>query len=336
MTTTTPPGWYQEPGHTGNGPAMERWWDGTAWTEYTRTAPVAPTAGQQPYGGPPGYAPYPSGDVIGSPGGGNRRPRTVAIAIGVALVVIGGIVAAVVAVGNNNGSDNSASSSNRGPNATMPQRSGGPGNPEQNPQSQNPSDPSQPTDPTNPSGGDTAVDVLDGISLPVLDGWTGGTTQDGLASISTGSYTCPGDTSGQQQCSLGGAYSEPAEALKVTATTAEAAAKADITGNAAEAYSSDTYGATTSHQQLQSKAVTVAGQKGYLVRWKVSTKSGTEGYVESLAFPAPSKSSQIVIVRFGFDVSSKAPGQDVMDEIAAGIKADSSGASSGSTGGTGV
>ena len=39
MTTTTPPGWYPEPGHTGNGPAMERWWDGSAWTEYTRTAP---------------------------------------------------------------------------------------------------------------------------------------------------------------------------------------------------------------------------------------------------------------------------------------------------------
>ncbi|WP_176724980.1 MULTISPECIES: DUF2510 domain-containing protein, partial [unclassified Streptomyces] len=35
MTTTTTPGWYPEPGHTGNGPAMERWWDGNAWTEHT-------------------------------------------------------------------------------------------------------------------------------------------------------------------------------------------------------------------------------------------------------------------------------------------------------------
>ncbi|MYS19478.1 DUF2510 domain-containing protein, partial [Streptomyces sp. SID4948] len=35
VTTTTTPGWYPEPGHTGNGPAMERWWDGNAWTEHT-------------------------------------------------------------------------------------------------------------------------------------------------------------------------------------------------------------------------------------------------------------------------------------------------------------
>ncbi|BBA96133.1 putative membrane protein [Actinacidiphila reveromycinica] len=334
MTTTTPPGWYQEPGHTGNGPAMERWWDGTAWTEYTRTAPVpagAPVNGQQPYGGPPAYAPYPSGDVIGSPGGGSRRTRTVAIAIGVALVVIGGIVAAVVAVGNNNG-DDSASKNGPGPTATLPQRSGQP----QAPQSQNPDDPSDPDAPGAPSTGGPAVDLLDGISLPVPDGWTGGTAQDGSASISTGSYDCPNDTSGDQACSLGGAYSEPAKELKVTATTAEAAAKQDISGNASTAYSSDTYGATTSHQELQSKAVTVAGQKGYLVRWKVATKSGTDGYVESLAFPAPGKSSQIVIVRFGFDISAKAPGQDVIDQITDGIKADSTGSSSGSTGGTGV
>jgi hypothetical protein len=33
---TTPPGWYPDPGHTGHGPALERWWDGSAWTDYTR------------------------------------------------------------------------------------------------------------------------------------------------------------------------------------------------------------------------------------------------------------------------------------------------------------
>ncbi|MFJ2956065.1 DUF2510 domain-containing protein [Streptomyces sp. NPDC087270] len=334
MTTTTPPGWYPEPGHTGNGPAMERWWDGTTWTEYTRTAPVptgAPANGQQLYGGQPSYAPYPSGDVIGSPGGGNRRPRTVAIAIVVALVVIGGIVAAVVAVGNN-GSDSADKKSSPAPSATLPQHTGGP----QDPQSQNPDDPSNPDDPGAPSDGGPAVDLLDGISLPVLDGWTGGTSQDGSASVSTGSYDCPNDTTGQQSCSLGGAYSEPAKSLKITATTAEAAAKQDIAGNASSSYNSDTYGATTSHQQLQSKAVTVAGQQGYLVRWKISTKSGTGGYVESLAFPSPSHSSQIVIVRFGFDITAKAPGQDVIDQITQGIKADSSAGSGGSTGGTGV
>src|SRR4051794_23310339 len=66
VTTTTPPGWYPEPGHTGNSPAMERWWDGSTWTEYTRTAP-APQPAQPVYPG------YPSGDVIASPGGAGSR-----------------------------------------------------------------------------------------------------------------------------------------------------------------------------------------------------------------------------------------------------------------------
>ncbi|WP_425583603.1 DUF2510 domain-containing protein, partial [Streptomyces macrosporus] len=42
VSTTTPPGWYPDPGHTGPGPAPDRWWDGSAWTEHTRTSPTAP------------------------------------------------------------------------------------------------------------------------------------------------------------------------------------------------------------------------------------------------------------------------------------------------------
>ncbi|SCD34118.1 Protein of unknown function, partial [Streptomyces sp. SolWspMP-sol7th] len=29
MTPQTPPGWYPDPGHSGEGPRGERWWDGT-------------------------------------------------------------------------------------------------------------------------------------------------------------------------------------------------------------------------------------------------------------------------------------------------------------------
>ncbi|MEE4542995.1 DUF2510 domain-containing protein [Streptomyces sp. V4-01] len=324
MTTTTPPGWYPEPGHTGNSPAMERWWDGSAWTEYTRTAP-APNPAQPAYPGYPAYPAYPSGDVITSPGGGARRNnRNVVIAIVVALVLIGGVVAGVLALGKGK-NDDASSQQPPAPAASGTPRQGGP--------QTRPTDPGLPQDPgTQDPGtrGDStkAVDAYDGISLPVLDGWQGSSGASGIgSSVVTSEYACPGDAS--KSCVRGGVFAQPAAALQIKATGAEAAAKADIAPNAANSYSPEIYGATTSHQQLASKAVTVAGQRGYLVRWKVVTKSGTGGYVESLAFPSPSGSGKIVVVRFGFDVDPKAPGLDVMDQIADGIKADSSGGTSG-------
>ncbi|MFD7946174.1 hypothetical protein ACFV5K_25030, partial [Streptomyces sp. NPDC059744] len=89
------------------------------------------------------------------------------------------------------------------------------------------------------------------------------------------------------------------------------------------------YGAISSHQQLKSEPVTVAGQKGYLVRWKVVTKKGDDGYVQSLVLPSPHSADMLVVVRSGFDISSKAPSLSVMDEITKGIKA-ASGTGSGS------
>ncbi len=343
MTTTTPPGWYPEPGHTGNAPAMERWWDGSAWTEYTRTAPAPAPAlgaysgipGQPGQPGPAGYGGgygYPGAEVMSSGGGPRRKNTTVIVAIIVALVLIGGVVAGILALGNDSGSDDAKAG---GPSATAPhQRNPG----------QAPSDPAQPQNPgtggdgganggtDNGTGGNTdstkAVDAYDGISLPVLDGWQGTSGTQGIgSSVVTGEYACPGDPS--KSCVRGGAFAQPAAALKITATDPEAAAKADIAPNAADSYSPDIYGATTSHQQVASKAVTVAGQKGYLVRWQIMTKSGTGGYVESLVFPSPSDSGKLVVVRFGFDIGSKAPAVAVMDQITQGIKADSSGGPSG-------
>jgi hypothetical protein len=297
---------------------MERWWDGSAWTEYTRTAP-APNPAQPVY---PGYPAYPSGDVIASPGGSSRNNRNVVVAIVVALVLIGGVVAGVLALGK--GGNDDASAQRTPPPAasqTPHQRQGGPG-----------------TAPTGPGGGQQdpgtrgdstkAVDAYDGISLPVLDGWQGASGDGGIGSnVVTSEYACPGDPT--KSCVRGGVFAQPAAAVNRPETTAEAAAKADIAPNAANSYSSDIYGATTSHRQLAAKSVTVAGQKGYLVRWTITTKSGTGGYVESLAFPSPADSSKIVIVRFGFDIGAKAPGLDVMDQITQGIKADSSGGTSG-------
>jgi Protein of unknown function (DUF2510) len=332
VTTTTPPGWYPEPGHTGNGPALERWWDGNAWTEYTRTSPVQDSAAPPPYPSAyPGYPGYPgaypgypgagSGEVLASPGGG-RRTRNMVIAAVTALVLIGGAVTAAVVLGQDSDDDNTAKDKGTpAPTATAPR--------ERQLPSPDPSSPGSGARPPRTSDG-PAVDAYDGISLPVLSGWQGAPGSNGIgASVVTGRYPCPLDAS--KACVRGGAFADPAAALKITATTAEAAAKADIATNAADSYGEETYGVTTSHQQVLSTAVTVAGQQGYLVRWKIATKSGVGGYVESLAFPspAPARSNSLVVVRFGFDIGGQAPGVEVMDQITKGIKADSSGGTSG-------
>ncbi|NUS16711.1 MAG: hypothetical protein HOY69_35835, partial [Streptomyces sp.] len=182
-----------------------------------------------------------------------------------------------------------------------------------------------------PGDGKSAIDGADAISLPVLDGWTGTSSLKG-AGVSVGPYACPGN--GGEVCTLGGVSSMPAADAKITATTPEAAARQDITPNAASAYNSDTYGATTSHQELKAGAVTVAGQQGYMVRWKVVTASGTQGYVESLVFTSPT-TKKLVVVRFGFDVTDKAPKVGDMDTITQGIKTDTS-LGNGTSGGTGT
>lgn len=171
-------------------------------------------------------------------------------------------------------------------------------------------------------GGGRVPDSVNAISLPVPDGWTGQAGQVGAQITSDDSYKCPGDAS--DTCTTGGAYSAPAVVLGTSGSTAEAVAKADIAASAKESYGGKTYGSITSHQVLASKAVTVAGQKGYMVRWKVVTSKGADGYVESLAFPSPANARQIVVVRFGVDVGQK---ESVIDTITQGIKVSSGGGS---------
>ncbi|WP_151480390.1 DUF2510 domain-containing protein [Streptomyces albicerus] len=311
MTQATPPGWYPDPGQTNDGPATQRWWDGRTWTEQVRPAESGAVWG--PPGFPPGAGPY-----AGAQPGGPRRGVRTAIAVAAAVAVLTGIGGGVYALTANDGSGG-GDSSNAQPAPTQP---GGPQGQDGGSQG-------------GPDGGESAVpqplpseegyatDPINGISLPVPDGWSGGTIQVGAQVTSKDSYKCPGDTSAK--CTRGGAYSAPALALELKATTAEAAAKEDISKNAEESYGGKSYGKITSHEELSSEAVTVAGQKGYAVRWKVVTSKGDDGYVESLVFPAPANSKQLVVVRFGIDVSSEAPKQSVIDEITKGIKESSGG-----------
>ncbi|MDX3850074.1 DUF2510 domain-containing protein [Streptomyces sp. AK02-01A] len=310
MTYTTPPGWYPDPGHSGDGPRQERWWDGSAWTDEVRagSAPAwgQPAAPPLPVGAPP----YPMAPPPGARGRGRRT------AVGITAVVVVLAIAGGFYLLGRGSDDNSAA----GRDATVP--SAAPSRP--GPQNPEPDGPRRPGDgesgaPRQPGTEDGyATDAASGISIPVPDGWTGESGPIG-AGVTTGNYACPGDPS--EICVRGGVFSSPAAVLKIGGASAKASAEKDIEANAKESYGGKIYGEISSHQQLKSEAVTVAGQKGYLVRWKVVTSKGDDGYVQSLAFPSPTSPDMLVIVRSGFDVNDKAPKLSVMDDITRGIKA---------------
>ncbi|MGW3729219.1 DUF2510 domain-containing protein [Streptomyces sp. F001] len=323
MTQETPPGWYPDPGQTSDGPATERWWDGRAWTDQTRptgsAAAWGPPAGpptvdayptQPGYPGHPGYPGYPA-----QPPAAPRRGLRTGIAVTVAAVVLASIGVGVYALTKDDGGGASRADSQQGPGGAGP--SDGPsGGPFGDGQSPGPDESRAPE----VEGGGTVSDAVNGISLPVPEGWTGQAFSVGAQLTSDDAYECPGDTS--KTCTKGGAYSAPAEVLGTEGSTPEEVAKADIAANAEESYGGTTYGKITSHEVLASKAVTVAGQKGYLVRWKAITSKGADGYVESLAFPSPADSGQLVVVRFGVDADQKV---SVIDEITKGIEESSGG-----------
>ncbi|MDT0433106.1 MULTISPECIES: DUF2510 domain-containing protein [Streptomyces] len=290
----------------------------------------APAGAQGAYGYPsghPGYPAYPA-----QPPAAPRRGLRTGIAVGAAVVVLACIGVGVYALTDGNGSGGDTSSSRPGSGG----QGGRPGGPEGGQGGPFGGDggagggsgsgggdgespvPGQSEAPKIESG--SVTDAVSGISIPIPDGWYGQQLSVGAQVSSNDTYKCPGDTS--KSCTKGGAYSAPAQALGTDGSTAEEVAKADIAGNAEDSYGGKTYGAITSHDVLASKAVTVAGQKGYLVRWKAVTSKGDDGFVQSLAFPAPSNPRLIVVVRFGVDASEK---QSVIDEITKGIKVSSGG-----------
>ncbi|MFD3652884.1 DUF2510 domain-containing protein [Streptomyces sp. 24-1644] len=282
----SPPGWHPDPGHSGIGPAQERWWDGSRWTDQLRVPPATVR---------------------------RRRMRVGAgIAAGVVLLAAVGGGAFLLGQDSSDQPDSAAATpSPSGPSDGAPGRPGVPEDGEegggQTPDGQMPQ-----------TEKGYATDLASGISIPVPDGWTGSSAVVG-AGLTTGEHACPGDA--EQKCVRGGVFSAPAAALGLKAATAEEAAKKDIAANAEESYGEKIYEGITSHRTLKSEAVTVAGQKGYLVRWEVVTKKGDDGYVESLAFPSPTAKGQLVVIRSGFDISDKAPKLSVLDDITKGIKA---------------
>ncbi|MFJ8540084.1 DUF2510 domain-containing protein [Streptomyces sp. NPDC093591] len=325
MTQVTPPGWYPDPGQKSDGSPTERWWDGKAWTDQVRPAGSADVWGPPEQLTADGAYPVHPGYPGRPPSGGRSGLRT-GIAVGVAAVVLASIGVGVYALTADDGSGGgSANSQQQGPGGQGGQ--GGPGGGQGGPfgdsggssgggsGGESPS-PGQSEAPKVESG--SVTDPVSGISIAIPDGWYGQQINWGAQVASNETYKCPSDTS--QTCMKGGAYSAPALALRTKGDTAEEVAKADIAANAEESYGKG-YGEITSHEVLASKAVTVAGQKGYLVRWKAVTSKGADGYVQSLAFPSPVSEQQIVVVRIGVDAGE----QSVIDEITKGIKVSTGG-----------
>ncbi|WP_432092636.1 DUF2510 domain-containing protein [Streptomyces sp. bgisy100] len=311
---TTPPGWYPDPGQTGHGPALERWWDGSIWTDYTREpqgTAVSEIPAQQAGFGPPQHSGFPDTPLSPPPSYGLRpaesesRGRTMAIA-GAAVVLVAAIVGGVVLLtSGGESSDIADARPSTGPQQPTPGAPGDGGAPS-----------GAPSAPAN-----TVQDATNGISVPVPQGWDKSRSSTGGAGLTIGPYPCPGER--DTTCARGGVFTREANGYE--ATTAEGVAKEDIAKNTESSYGKDPrtgkqmYGGVVSHRQVRAEAVTVAGQQGYLVRWKVTTKKGDGGVVQSLAFPAPNGGKTLVLVRFGFDAGGEAPPLTDMDAIAEGI-----------------
>ncbi|CAL9369853.1 DUF2510 domain-containing protein [Streptomyces sp. enrichment culture] len=286
MSMTTPPGWYPDPAV----PAVERWWDGTAWTAHTR---------------PAGTVAQPAAVVVPPRRSGGRGAQ-----VAVAALVVAAVVAAVVLLrpGGDEAPDAGRTPAPTGPAAPAPAPPATPG-------------PAAEPSATPAEDGTVLTDQLNGITLPIPNGWEKDRTGIGQAPtmVTADDHKCPGST---RYCHPGRVLSRT---LASTAPTHKAMAEADIAEAAEQLYGQDIlghnpYGGVTSHQVVAAREAVVAGRTGYLVRWRVTTGKGPGGYVQSLVFPSPGGVEQPVAVRFAFDAGPEGPPLSLMDEIVRGIR----------------
>ncbi|WLQ47292.1 DUF2510 domain-containing protein [Streptomyces poriferorum] len=294
MSNATPPGWYPDTAAPGN----ERWWDGAGWTAHTR--PSA-TVIQRPVPG------------RGDGGAGASAARTVTlVATGVAVVVVA--VTGAMLLNRGDGTEPTAPRSDRSAPSSADTADGAPGDDSPSP------DPSAAgEDP------DVLVDQLNGITLPIPDGWERVEHPvDEMLTMRTAdseAYYCPGTSSAL--CYHGTVTVRTAGGTDPA--TPEAIAKKDIVAAADRAYEEDIigrpiHGGIMSHRQIAAGPVSVAGRTGYQVRWRVVTGKGPGGYVQSLVFPSAVGSESPVVVRYAFDAGPDGVPLALMDTLTQGIR----------------
>ncbi|WP_326756935.1 DUF2510 domain-containing protein [Streptomyces hirsutus] len=283
---TPAPGWYPDP----HAPHLERWWDGTAWTEHRRT-PAAP-------GGP----------VPPSPGG---RTRVIALVTAAALLVAA-IVTGVVLLGGD-GDPEVRTGPTTAPSAHAPDGVGPPPS----------ASPSETVSGPPADDPDIVEDQLNGITFPLLDGWVRpeNVSQDDVVMTTSGTHDCPGEGS---VCRHGLVISRTVTATEETSP--ELLAEEDVSDAAEDAFEEDAldrqpYGGIESHEVVKSGPVAVAGRAGYFVRWRVTTGEGPGGYVQSLVFPSTIGTGAPIVVRYVFETGDGAPPPADMDRITRGIRA---------------
>ncbi|MFM9367789.1 DUF2510 domain-containing protein [Streptomyces sp. Da 82-17] len=295
MSMTTPPGWYPDPA----APGIERWWDGAAWTEHARAA------------GPQGAAP----PVPATPRAGEASRRAKGVALGAAgLVLVASIVTGAFVLGGE------GDRPGPGPKASAT------GTPTDGPTDTDGPALSATTPTATPAedDGKVLVDQLNGVSLPLLDGWKRAERPVDRVptAVTEEEYDCPG-TSGFCHPGRVGTYSVTVEDGASPLSVAEQ----DIAEAAERAYDRDAvgrrpYNGMEDHRPAAAGRVQVAGAEGYFVRWRVTTASGPGGYVQSLAFPPPGGGAgSMVVVRFAFDAGPDGPPLSAIDKITRGIRA---------------
>ncbi|TXS45849.1 DUF2510 domain-containing protein [Streptomyces sp. uw30] len=308
---TPPPGWYRDP----SAPHMERWWDGTAWTEHRRApeapAPAVPTP---PVPGPPAYEPHATVPLTaGRPSAGGasgRGPRIVALAAAGA-VLLTAIVTGALVLGKDDGGTELDTAPTLATSAPV----------DREPASDTPTPTESASEP--PADGPAVVtDQLNGITLPLLSGWVRprNITEADVLMTTDGTYQCPADFG---YCRHGEVSSRTASGDD--GSSPEAIAKADIQEAADDAYDRDLvgrrpFGGIESHKVVGSGPVSVAGRAGYFVRWQVRTAEGPGGYVQSLAFPSGIGTGSPVVVRYVFDAGEDGPPLADMDRFTKGIR----------------